>query len=138
MLSVNLSNRLSELDRLSRVIGQFGHRQGLPDNVLNCIQLAVEEIVANVISHGYDDQNEHSITVRLAFQDGMVLAEVEDDGRPFNPLDAPEPKLDQPLEDRPIGGLGIHLVRNLMDALDYRHTQGKNLLRMKKRVSDRP
>ncbi len=138
MLSVNLRNRLSELDRLRKVIAQFGHRQGLPDNVLNSVELALEEIVTNVISYGYDDQDEHSITVRLAFQEGMVLAEVEDDGRPFNPLDAPEPKLDQPVEDRPIGGLGIHLVRNLMDALDYRHTQGKNLLRMKKRVSDRP
>ena len=60
--------------------------------------------------------------------------EVEDDGLCFNPLDAPEPDLTGPIEDRPIGGLGIYLVKNIMDELDYRRREGRNCLFMKKRV----
>lgn len=63
-----------------------------------------------------------------------MTAEVEDDGRPFNPLEAPEPDLAAPVEERKVGGLGIHLIRNMMDHLEYRRLQGTNLLVMKKKV----
>jgi len=63
--------------------------------------------------------------------------EVEDDGRQFNPLELPEPDLEKKLEERPIGGLGIHLVRNLMDELEYRRTHNKNILIMKKKINQR-
>jgi serine/threonine-protein kinase RsbW len=64
-----------------------------------------------------------------------MKVEVEDDGQPFNPLEAPEADTTKPLEERTLGGLGIHLVRKLMDDLEYRRHEGKNLLVMKKRLS---
>ena len=77
----------------------------------------LDEIVLNVIRHGHDDQGEHEIHVRLRAGPDAVTIMVEDDGKPFNPLDAPPPNLDLPIEQRPIGGLGIFLVKSL----DQRH-----------------
>jgi len=134
LLSVTLSNHLSELERLHQVLWQFGKEQDLPKNLINTMNLALEEIVTNVIEHGYEDNGEHSIIIRCSVQDGQVMAEVEDDGQPFNPLQSPDPDISKPLEDRPIGGLGIYLVRNVMDAFDYTYQEGKNQIRLKKRI----
>ena len=67
---------------------------------------------------------------------GEIAVLLEDDATPFNPLDAPPPDLEKSLEDRPIGGLGVHLVRNTMDSLVYRHEAGFNRLAMRKRLDD--
>ena len=90
--------------------------------------------MTNVIAYAYDDKADHRITLRLSLRTGELAAEVEDDGRPFNPLDAPPPDLTQPLEDRPIGGLGVHFLRTLMDGVEYRREQGRNRLVMKKNL----
>ena len=136
VLSITLTNHLSELERLHHELWQFGVHHGLPTNVINSINLALEEIVTNVIEHGYDNQGEHSITIRCSVQDRQVISEVEDDAQPFNPLQAVAPDLSQPLENRPIGGLGIYLVRQIMDAVDYTYQDGKNWVRLKKRIVD--
>ena len=73
----------------------------------------------------------------MSLVDNELVVKVEDDGREFNPLELPEPDLEQKLEERPIGGLGIHLVRNLMDELDYKRTHNKNILTMKKKINQR-
>jgi serine/threonine-protein kinase RsbW len=64
-----------------------------------------------------------------------IRVEVEDDATPFNPLEVPAPDLDRPLDERLVGGLGIHLVRQVMDGLDYQRLDGKNLVVMKKKTS---
>jgi anti-sigma regulatory factor (Ser/Thr protein kinase) len=133
-LTVTLLSRRSELARLSEIVEEFGARHGLPPKVLFALNLALEEILINVISHGYRDAADHQIVVRLTLDGAEVRAEVEDDGQPFNPLQAPEPDVSKPLEDRPIGGLGIHLTRKMMDGLDYRRHGDKNLLVMRKKV----
>jgi anti-sigma regulatory factor (Ser/Thr protein kinase) len=116
------------------VLWQFGKEQALPKHLINTMNLALEEIVTNVIEHGYDDKGEHYIIIRCSVQDGQVLAEVEDDGQPFNPLKYPDPDVSKPLENRPLGGLGIYLIRNVMDALDYTYQGGKNRIKLKKRI----
>jgi serine/threonine-protein kinase RsbW len=63
-----------------------------------------------------------------------VTAEVEDDGRAFNPLEAAAPNLDASIDERPIGGLGIHLVRSVMTSVEYRRQDGRNVLTMKKKL----
>jgi serine/threonine-protein kinase RsbW len=72
--------------------------------------------------------------VRLDVEPAEVRVEVEDDGRPFNPLEAPDADTTSPLEERPIGALGIHLVRKLTDGLDYKRQADKNLLTLKKKL----
>jgi anti-sigma regulatory factor (Ser/Thr protein kinase) len=133
-LTVTLLSNRSEIQRLSDLVQEFGERHDLPPKVIFALDLALEETLMNVISYGYPDGGDHQIIVRLALDRGEVTAEVEDDARPFNPLEAPEPDLSKPLEERLIGGLGIHLTRKMMDGLDYRRQGDKNLLMMKKRV----
>jgi anti-sigma regulatory factor (Ser/Thr protein kinase) len=133
-ISIELKNNLRELERLNRVLEEYAKLYHLPSNVLFAINLALEEIITNVISYGYRDDDEHDITIRINFNQGHLNIEVEDDGLPFNPLEAPEPDLKKPLEEREVGGLGIHLVRNLMEGLEYKRLEGKNLLIMKKKT----
>ena len=134
-LSITLRNHLSELERLHQALYHFGKERDLPESLINTMNLALEEIVANVIEHGYEDTGDHSILIRCSIQDGQIMAEVEDDGIPFNPLTSPDPDISGPLEDRPVGGLGIYLIRNIMDNLDYNYFEGKNQIRLQKRIT---
>jgi len=131
-VSIDLKSNLSELEKLAQIVAEFGQRHHLSSQALFHTNLALEEILTNVISYAYDDSEEHQIIVCLRVEQGELTVEVEDDGRPFNPLEAPEPDIEKPLEERPLGGLGIHLVRNVMDRLEYRRQDGRNLLIMKK------
>ena len=134
-LSVTITNHLSELERVHAIVWQFGKSHQFSEVMINNINLALEEIVTNVIEHGYEDSNQHFIIIRFSLQEGEVIAEVEDDAQPFNPLKVPVPDLNTSLEDRPIGGLGIHLVRNVMDTMDYRNHEGKNCLKLTKKIA---
>jgi serine/threonine-protein kinase RsbW len=133
-LEIKLSNRLSELEQFEQILTDFGRRQGLAPKVMHDLHLAVEEILTNIISYAYTDNREHEIRVRLSAQPKEVRAEMEDDGEPFNPLEAPEPDTAKPLEERTIGGLGIHLVRKLTDGLEYKRQGDRNLLTIKKKT----
>ena len=99
------------------------------------VSLAIEELVTNCIKYGYDDSNDHSIEIVFAVEGGALRMEVIDDGAPFNPLEAPRPDFSVPIEDRPIGGLGIHLLRELADDLSYERRDGTNRLRLIKRMA---
>lgn len=131
-MEIKLKNKLSELDRFNQTLTEFGRRHTLSDKVMHDLNLALEEILINVISYGYTDNREHEIRVRLGMEPGEVQAEVEDDGQPFNPLESPEPDTAQSLQEKTIGGLGVHLVRKLMDGLEYQRQEGKNRLLIKK------
>jgi serine/threonine-protein kinase RsbW len=133
-MNVVVINDISEVDRLHRSVSQFCRKHGLSPEIEGDLSLALEEILVNVIRHGHPEGGKHEIQVRLSLQQDGVIATVEDDGMPFNPLEAPEPDLDSPLETRPIGGLGIHLVRNITDSLEYRRSEGRNRLVMRKHV----
>lgn len=133
-LEIKLRNQLSELASANHTLSDFGRQRGLPDNVLHDLNLALGEILTNIISYGYTDSEEHEIAVRLSVESGEMRVDVEDDGQPFNPLEAPEADATKPLEERAIGGLGVHLVRKLTDGLEYQRHEGKNLLVMKKRL----
>ena len=133
-MSILFKNELAEIGRLGQVVEEFAELHHLPPNLVFQFNVALEEILTNVISYGYEDSGEHEIMIRLSCTEEEMTAEVEDDGRPFNPLEAAEPDTSKPLEDRPVGGLGIHFVRKFMDKVEYRRQQGKNLLMMKKRI----
>jgi len=97
--------------------------------------LAIEELVTNCIKYGYDDANDHSIEIVFAVEEEALRMEVIDDGNPFNPLEAPSPDLSLAIEDRRIGGLGIHLLRELADEVSYERRDGTNRLRLTKRMA---
>lgn len=133
--TIRLKNQISELEQLYQALVQFGQDHQIPPTILEAMNLALEEVITNIIAYAYSKDAEHIIILRLSFEGRQLIAEVEDDGRPFNPLDAPDPMLDVPLEDRPIGGLGIFLTKKIMDHIEYLQQDGKNLVRLKKSVT---
>jgi serine/threonine-protein kinase RsbW len=136
-VELRLANDLAALTALAERVDAFGAEQRLPANVVNAVNVVLDEAVSNAINHGYDAGARGEIVVRLRRRADGVLVEVEDDGRPFDPLQAPPPDLTLPLEQRPIGGLGIHLIRNLMDEVSYARVGGRNVLKMAKKLASR-
>jgi anti-sigma regulatory factor (Ser/Thr protein kinase) len=134
-ITIHLKNRLSELERVSRLVAEFAAQHQVAARAAFDIAFAVDEVLTNVISYAYTDDQEHDIIVRLSQTPGQVDVEVEDDGRPFDPRSVAETRVDQPVEHRPVGGLGLHLVRAATDGLEYRREDGKNVLTIHKRVA---
>ena len=129
--TLSLTNDISEFQRLARAIDDFCSGHSLAKRLVHDTTLAVEEIFSNIINHAYDDENVHQITCHIYIENDQLNLEVTDDGRPFNPLTVPAPDIYAPLENRCIGGLGIHIVRRLMDALDYQRVENRNILTLK-------
>ena len=97
--------------------------------------LAIEELVTNCIKHGYDDDREHQIEINVSVDHGEMTLAVIDDCHAFNPLEAPEPDTDLPVEERPLGGLGIHLLRKMSDRMTYERRAGRNHVSIVKRIA---
>ncbi|HEX3863587.1 MAG TPA: ATP-binding protein [Stellaceae bacterium] len=123
-----------EITRLIDWIESCCGSDGLAEDITYKMTLALEEAVMNVISHAFEGiPPPYRITVRLSVMPQTVMAEIIDNGRPFDPTAAPDPNLTIPLDERHPGGLGIHLMRSVTDRLDYhRSSDGNNVLRMEK------
>jgi serine/threonine-protein kinase RsbW len=133
-VSAKFANQVPEVARVAAMAERFGGEHGLSDDDIMAVNLVLDEIVLNVIHHAYDDSGEHQIGVTLTLEEGVLTIRVDDDGRPFDPLAAPPPDLDAPLEERQIGGLGIHIVRSTMDGVEYQRVGGRNILTMRKHL----
>src|SRR5262249_31408350 len=116
------------------LVRQFGELHEVPSRTLYSVNLALDELVTNVLLYGYENPEGRDVVVRIVTAGGELVASVTDEGQPFNPLDAPKPNLDAPLEDRDLGGLGIHRVRSLMDYVTYSREEEKNVLTVRKRI----
>lgn len=135
-MEIVLKNQPVEKQRLLKALEAFAADHHLPDKAVQAADLALEEHLTNVLNYAYADTAIHEIRVRFTCDERWFQIEVEDDGRVFNPLDQPQVDTSVPLEQRPVGGLGIHLMRQFMDGLDYRRENGRNILRMTKRLGD--
>jgi serine/threonine-protein kinase RsbW len=131
-LSLTIANRLEELEAVATRIDAFCATHRISSDIAYALNLSLDEVLTNVISYAYTGTREHQIDVRVRRAHGIVVAEVEDDGHPFNPLDVPPPDLDAPIEERPIGGLGLHIVRAMMDRVEYRRQGDHNVLTLTK------
>ena len=114
--------------RLEETMGAAGFS---PEDVLDT-QLAVEEVITNIIVHGYRGTGP-AIHLSGQFSGNRMVIRVADSAPRFDPLSIPEPELDGNVDDRKIGGLGIYLVRQVMDDISYHYEGGKNILVMEKR-----
>jgi serine/threonine-protein kinase RsbW len=94
-------------------------------------QLALEEVLSNVIRHGYEDSRRHDIALSLRVRARGVELQIVDDGREFDPCAAPEPDLDVPLAERRAGGLGIHLLREFVREIRYERRADRNFLSLR-------
>lgn len=132
--SLCIASDLSELDRLHAAVAELGEVGDWPPDLVYQVDLVLEELIVNTMNYGYDDDASHEIEITLTSDEDVFTVEIIDDGHAFNPLDdAPEPDLDSGIEDRPIGGLGIHLMRVMMDDVHYHREENKNHLTLIKR-----
>ncbi len=129
-----LHSDMSEINRLGRELAAFGASCGLSSKCVMEVNLILEEIAANIISYAYADDRNHEILIQAALAQGTLIIEVEDDGSPFNPLLVPPPDLCLPLEQMPVGGRGLHLVRTLTESIVYERTGKKNRLVLRKSI----
>jgi anti-sigma regulatory factor (Ser/Thr protein kinase) len=134
-LKIGPDSQASNADNLHYLQGEveeLGQREEWPDSLVFKVNLVLEELGLNILSYGGSGADRRpEIEIVLISEDDSLTIEVLDDGQPFNPLaDAVEPDIETILDDRPIGGLGVHLVRTLMDDLSYQRAAGRNLLKM--------
>ena len=129
-----LNGNLAELTRLAAEIDHFSQKHSLPDEVAFDLNLALEELFTNALRHGGCEGMEDAVHIRVERQRDGVLVEFCDRGSAFDPLSAPPPNLEGALADRPVGGLGIHLVRQMMSDLRYERSGQWNRITMRKPI----
>ena len=133
-ITIRIAADVKEIERLNRLVRQFGELHEVPSRTLYAVNLALDELVTNVVLYAYENAAGKEVLVRIATAGGELVASVADDGRAFNPLSAPLPDLTAALGDRELGGLGIHLVRSLMDHASWQRDGEKNVLTVRKRI----
>jgi len=129
---LRLNADVAELEPLTAWLDGFCERHAISDEVHYHLNITVEELVLNAIKHGRCSPAEGAIEVGLRLSGQELHITITDTGIPFNPLNAPLPDLTSSLEGRPIGGLGIHLVRSLMNSVEYERRSGENRLHLRK------
>ena len=131
ILKLTIKNEVSEFKTLNASLAQFLAAHSVPSRAAYAVDLAVEELIMNVIRYAFIDDDTHLIEVELAIEGNQIILRIADDGRPFDPRE--DPALDLQSDDREIGGLGLTLVLDLVDALKYQRVEETN--RVEVRVS---
>ena len=129
ILRLPLRNELSELKRINFTLGEFLEEEGVPPGGINRVRLVIEELFVNIVRHAYDDGAAHDIVLDVRTGPGSATVVLEDDGKPFNPVDAPTPTWDGPLESRSEHGHGIVIVKHLAREFSYARADGRNRVR---------
>ena len=127
-LELTVPNRLSENLRVKRHFDTFAEDYGIPEKVRLKMNVVFDELLTNIISYAYQDNKEHDIKIKVELSADRLKVSMVDGGIPFNPLGVETPNMALPIEERKIGGLGIHLVRNMMDKVSYRRRIDKNVI----------
>ena len=109
-------------------------RDSLGQAVLFDLKLAIEETFTNIVQHALERPQVDKITIQLRVTEESVHVEIFDTGKAFNPLTAVDPDLDVPPDERPLGGMGIFLVKQLMDNVTYRRDENRNILTLRKNI----
>lgn len=130
-LEISLANELREIAGVAAKIDEFCASHGLR-HAAYAVNLAVDEILTNTIEHGYEDDESHRIEVIVRVEEESLLVVIVDDSLPFDLGIAPERDLDASLEDTPLGGLGLFLVHQMMDSVEYRREAGCNVVTLVK------
>lgn len=132
-MRVIYKNKVSEVKKLGDDIEQFGKDEHLTESILYDLHLCVEEAITNIIRYGFVDQKFHPIELTVERYADKIVAIIQDEGIPFNPLEhIKKPILTTSLEEKPIGGLGIYFLKEKMDALEYMRHEKYNILKMTK------
>ncbi len=129
-LRVTIPARLSEVRELSGMVEAFGDANGLPDPKVFVINLALDELITNTVTHGLEDMADAEIRIVMRVVAGTLILVMEDNGQPFDPTQETNADVTSSLEERAVGGLGLHLVKSFADRVSYEFVEGRNRLTM--------
>ena len=132
--TLRLNNAISEISRLEGFMETVAEESGIDMSTTSAINLAIEEAVANVINYAYPEGVAGPVELSFKYAPHSLTFVLTDCGKAFDPTAAPEVDITADADSRPIGGLGIHLVRNIMDSVSYKRQDGKNILTMIKNI----
>lgn len=132
--TLKLSNKISELETIRLTLDELVEKWSLPSALGMTLNLVLEEAFTNVVNYAFDDSHEHFIEVVFEKQDKTLSICLIDDGKYFDPTQNETPDLSLSAEERSIGGLGIYLMKSMMDKVDYKRKTAKNLLCMQKKI----
>ncbi len=132
--TVRITNQRDQVDTVRKFFDDYSKENKLTEKTVHDIQMALDELLTNIVNYGYEDSDEHKIDVRFGINDDAVRVEIIDDSKPYNILEQESPDISLSVEDKPIGGLGIFLIKKLMSNVDYYTKEGKNHLVMTKEL----
>lgn len=134
-VTITIKNSISEVAGLQDKVTCLGKEYNISEEVLSDIKLVMEEVVSNIIFYGFNDDSIHEIIITLEFSDRLITICVEDQGKRFNPLDYNGKEAGAPLEDYDQGGMGLIIIKELMDEIKYEYRKGRNTLFMIKKYN---
>lgn len=132
--SIIFKNEISEIKRLNEFVEAIGEEFALTPDVIFNLNLVLEEAVVNIINYAYPQQHKGQIYLSASLHDGAVVFILTDTGKEFDPTIAPDADITLSAEEREIGGLGIFLIRQIMNEVKYERIEGKNVLTLEKRL----
>ncbi len=132
--TIILANDISEISRLYEFTEEVGSEFSLSPEIVFNLNLVLEEAVVNVINYAYPKEEHQSIYLSARLQDDSIILVLTDTGKEFDPTAAPEADITLSADDRPIGGLGIFLIRQIMNEVKYERIEGKNVLTLEKKL----
>ena len=132
-----LNNQLEEIEKLPVLLEEVCSQWQLPVSVEASLNLVLEEAVVNVIQYAYPEGEEGTLTIEVEWkaEENILQFTLSDGGKPFDPTAVPDADTSLSVEERPIGGLGIFLIRQMMDCVEYRYYYNRNTLVMQKRIT---
>ena len=138
-IRLSLHNASEDFVNLTEFATEFSRQHQLPDEERARLLVILDELFTNVVKYGYDGAAaEGHIDVALSLQGGRLIIEFVDDGRQFDPLASAAPDLDLPAEDRSLGGVGLAIVRALVDEIGYQWDGNRNRLTLGRNVVPPP
>jgi len=135
--TVVLTSERAEIARSATWLEAFCSQCGLCEDDLYDLQLFLDEMVSNIIRHGHGDDPGHHIHIDLTIAGTLATIRITDKAPPFDPTEAPPPNFDLPIEERPIGGLGVHIVKSMADSMVYERVADTNVLTITKTLKTR-
>jgi len=138
-LELTVENQISEISRVNAAFNEFSGQQGLPQAVAGKVNVILDELLTNIVSYAYQDEARHKIKVRAELTEDALQLTIDDDGVPFNPFESAAPDTTLSMDEREVGGLGIHLVRSMVDDVSYqRRIDGNSVTVVIKRLDPAP
>lgn len=135
MKNISIENKISSLNIIASYVEQFGEENNLSFNIVFELNLILDELITNTINYGYIDNEIHMIDIFMDIENDNVIIKIIDDAKEFNPLSKDEVSTDKELEQRQIGGLGIHIVKQKTDDIYYERSGDRNILKLVKSLT---